>query len=108
MNLRALYLPDIAVHRRIKMLKNLLAFAMLASLLVSWKSWIGDRLLPRIPSFEGLPELNSITEIAIYSFMLLCCLLIFISRKPGVFIFLLLLSFMIMCIADINRIQPWI
>ncbi len=108
MDIRSLYLPDFAPYRRIKMLKNLIALATLSSLLVSWKLWIGERLFPRIPAFDALPVLNNAIEIFIYGAMLLSCVFIFLSRKPRVFILTLLLLASAMCLADVNRLQPWV
>jgi hypothetical protein len=108
MNFRELYLPAIPVHRRIKMFKNLLAFATLVSLVVSWKLWVGERMFPHVPAFSSWPAFSLVTEAVIYGCMLLFCVCIMMSRKPGIFIFLLIASATALILNDVNRLQPWL
>lgn len=107
MNFRQLYLPDIAVPRRLRMLKNIIALATIASLAISWRLWAGERILPHAPAFEGLPVLPLIAERIMFGCMLACSLCILLARKPAVFILLFLLFSAAMIVLDVNRLQPW-
>src|SRR5687767_11269091 len=104
MNLRALYLPDIAVHRRLRIIKNLLALALLASFAVTWKLWAGERNIAHVPLFSAFPTLPLIAEQILFGFSILFCVLIFLSRKPTYFILGLFLCVTTLALADINRL----
>jgi hypothetical protein len=105
--LKQLYLPDISIPRRLKAIKNLTALGLIASMLISWRLWLGSREFPMVPVFEGLPVLpDPADKILLGLFFFLTVMTIF-SRKPKPFILGVLAIGAWYAISDQNRIQPW-
>jgi len=97
---------QIAIPQRMAMVRIILVFSLIASVLVSFSLWGGQRYFPLTPLTNApsiLPPYDYILPgIAVFSW--LCSLVL---RKHRLFLFLSLTLSVWMCLNDYTRLQPW-
>ncbi len=91
----------------IAIITKITALACLASMLLSYKLWLGDRLFPLIPVFDFLPSFHHPVDIILFALALWLLLFIIILKKSQKFIIAFLVCAFILSILDQNRWQPW-
>lgn len=94
------------VTQRLDLIKIVVLFGMLLSVILSYNLWAGQRWFPKASLFSSIPSIP-----APYDYFLLGVLILFITlsilspRKLPIIILIILSIYL--CIEDQNRLQPW-
>lgn len=91
----------------ITIITKITALACLASMLLSYKLWLGDRMFPLIPVFDFLPNFQHPFDIILFIIALLLLICILVFKNPQKFIIAFISIAIILSILDQNRWQPW-
>ena len=92
---------------QIRIITRIIALACIASMLLSYKLWLGERYFPLSPVFDFLPPINHPFDIILFCLTLLSLIAIALFRNPQKPIFVFLICATLLAILDQNRWQPW-
>lgn len=92
---------------RIRLIAKLVAIGCLASMLLSYKLWLGDRHFPTTPVISFLTTSNHPYDYILPGLSIVSLLGILLLRNPRVYIGVFLLSAFLLGMQDLNRWQPW-
>lgn len=94
------------ITQRLQLLKSVILIGILASVLLSYNLWAGQRYFPKAPLFSQLP-----TFIGYFDYINLCVLIVLliiaILNQKKIWLFLIIIWSVYLCIDDQNRLQPW-
>jgi predicted DCC family thiol-disulfide oxidoreductase YuxK len=93
---------------RIFWLKTTALIAFCLGLLISSPLWIGPRSYPLVPVWSGLPSLGHPIDYVLYGGLLALAAAALVSPRPQKFIGGFLAIFVVFCLLDQNRWQPWV
>ncbi len=98
---------DISKNKTFIYIKWIAIFFLIIGFALSPKLWVGERLFPYIPVFDGLEQIpNFVSAGLFYNMILLFVIHCFTNNKWLLLISLLQLFFVIL--QDQNRFQPWV
>ncbi len=89
-------------------LKLTIVIAFLASLLISTKLWLTERLYPLIPVFTEFPHIGSPFDYLIFVGLLILLFSTAIVPRPKKYIWILIGTFLFLILGDQSRLHPWV
>jgi hypothetical protein len=92
---------------QIWIITRIAAAACLASILLCYKLWLGERNFPLTPMFDFLSKINHPFDFILFGLTILSLLFIIVFRNPQKFIALFLVLAIVLALLDQNRWQPW-
>ena len=105
--LKELYYPNVALYKRLRAAKNIIAIGMILSIATSWRLWTNDRFFPQVPMFNFGFEINQLTSYILFGLFGLSIVGLLISRFARPFVIMSLALGIVLVIIDQNRLQPW-
>ena len=93
---------------RLLVLRVTLPLALLAGILLSPKLWLSSRDFPVTPLAELFPELDSPLDALVLAVLIAALVLTVIARPPRPFLWLIVVTLVLMVLLDQTRLQPWV
>lgn len=107
MLLKELYYPNVALYKRLRAAKNIIAIGMILSIATSWRLWTNDRFFPQVPMFNFGFEINNLTSYILFGLFGLSIVGLLVSRFARPFVVTSFVLGIVLVIIDQNRLQPW-
>jgi hypothetical protein len=107
MLLKELYYPNVALYKRLRAAKNIIAIGMILSIATSWRLWTNDRFFPQVPMFNFGFEINQLTSYILFGLFGLSIIGLLVSRFARPFVVTSFVLGIVLVIIDQNRLQPW-
>jgi hypothetical protein len=104
--IQQLITPDITITQRLRIVKNILALALMASLCFTFSWWLPTDYYPKIALYSV--SFHAITDYILLGFFFISLLFMFLYRSPKFFVFLSTICLLFAVFTDVAKGQYWL